>query len=87
MIAHGAAILALEGGRAPDQLQIARLKKHGGPVAILFLGPQAEMDKAYAKELSAAGFAYAVCNYYEALKPDFIKKFNTVTTIGKKQPA
>jgi hypothetical protein len=52
--------------------------KNGGPVAILFLSPQPQMDPQYAKELSAAGFSFALCDYYEALTPEFIRTFNVV---------
>lgn len=52
--------------------------RNGGPLAILFLGPEPQMDAAYAKELTGAGFAYALGSYYEPLAPDFVRKFNVV---------
>jgi hypothetical protein len=52
--------------------------KDGGSLAILFLSIEPQMDQAYAAELTAAGFTYALCRFYEALTPEFIGRFNLV---------
>lgn len=47
-----------------------------GPIAILFLSKIPQMDPAYARQLTDEGFTYAVGSYYDAYKPEFLRKFN-----------
>ena len=47
-----------------------------GPLAVLFLSKSPQMDPAYARQLTAEGFSYAVGSYYDAYPADFLRKFN-----------
>lgn len=49
---------------------------NGGPIAILFLSSEPQLDDAYVKELTDQGFALTSASYYTALTPAFLKKFN-----------
>ncbi|HOS43035.1 MAG TPA: hypothetical protein PK794_05020, partial [Armatimonadota bacterium] len=48
----------------------------GGPLAILFISEEPQVDAQYAAELADAGFSLTGVSYFTPMTPAFLKKFN-----------
>lgn len=79
LLALAAACLLFGAARALGALPDAHTGgKAGGPLSILFLCDSPQMDPQYAKELTAAGFTYALRDYHQALTYAGMQRFNLV---------
>ncbi len=54
----------------------------GGPIAILFLSMEPQIDEQYAEELAKQGFAFASHRLFEPLTYEFVRKFNVIVIDG-----
>jgi len=50
----------------------------GGPITLLFLGAEPQLDKTYEQDLTQEGFVCAAASFFQPYKQDFFRKFNVI---------
>ncbi len=70
--------LCAAAGRCAELPALKTGGKAGGPIAILFVGPYAGMDGAYAAELTRQGAVFANASFFTPLSDAFFQRFNVI---------